>query len=79
MATHIALQTLGVYLSLFAEVKGKGQNCPFPGSWQGLAHSIQRQLPRYRSKIQYLAIVESRKDGKRVLQCCRQRHIKIMV
>ncbi|KEF56738.1 uncharacterized protein A1O9_06928 [Exophiala aquamarina CBS 119918] len=32
--TYCLAQTLAVYLSLYAKVEGRGQKCPFPGSWE---------------------------------------------
>ncbi|KXH42155.1 F-box domain-containing protein [Colletotrichum simmondsii] len=42
-----AAQTLGIYLSLFAEIEGKGAECPFPGNekcWSNLSHESNQDI-----------------------------------
>ncbi|KAK1623976.1 hypothetical protein BDP81DRAFT_410271 [Colletotrichum phormii] len=42
-----AAQTLGIYMSLFAEIEGKGAECPFPGnekSWRNLSHESNQDI-----------------------------------
>lgn len=42
-----AAQTLGIYLSLFAEIEGEGADCPFPGNekcWNNLSHESNQDI-----------------------------------
>ncbi|KAF4784637.1 SirQ [Colletotrichum scovillei] len=44
---YCAAQTLGIYLSLFAEIEGKGADCPFPGNekcWNNLSHESNQDI-----------------------------------
>ncbi|KAI3550727.1 SirQ [Colletotrichum abscissum] len=44
---YCAAQTLGIYLTLFAEIQGKGVECPFPGNekcWNNLSQESNQDI-----------------------------------